>query len=86
MPPVYRMAVGMVLNTSYEQAAEEIPQDMNPAEYVINGPDYGGLMSRRYGVRNTGRAAAIVDGDSNISGSYQGERPVENVFEMLDAR
>lgn len=76
----------MVLNTAYERATEEIPPDTDPAEYVINGPDYGGFVSRRYGVRNTGRAAAIIviDADSNIAGVYQGEQPVEAVLEMLE--
>ena len=86
VPPIYWMTVGMVLNTAYERAAEEIPPEMDPAEYVVICPDYGGFVSRRYGIRNTGRAAAIVviDEDSNIAGSYQGERPVEVVLDRLD--
>lgn len=55
VPPVYWMSVGTVVNTAYERAAGEIPPDMDPAEHVIIGPDYGGFVSRRHGVRNTGR-------------------------------
>ena len=86
VPPVYWMTVGMVLNTAYERAAEEIPPGMDPSELVMICPDYGGFVSRRYGVRNTGRAAAIVviDEDSNIAGSYQDEQPVEAVLERLE--
>lgn len=59
---------------------------MDPAEYVIICPDWGGPVSRKYHARRTGRAAAIVvvDEDSNIAGSYQGERPVEAALRMLD--
>ncbi len=48
--------------------------------------DWGGRVGRDYGVRNTGRAAAIVvvDEDSNITVSYRGERPVEAVLEALE--
>lgn len=49
-------------------------------------PDWAGRVSRSYAVRNTGRAAAIVvvNEDSNVALSYQGERPVEAVLEALD--
>ena len=82
VPPLYWMTVGLVLNSAYEQAARELPPDVDPAEYLVILPDWGGRVSRDYGVRNTGRAAAIVvvDGDSNVTLSYQGERPVEAVL------
>ena len=86
VPSLYWMTVGLVLNSAYEQAARELPPDMDPADYLVILPDWGGRVSRDYGVRNTGRAAAIVvvDGDSNITVSYQGERPVEAVLEALE--
>lgn len=86
VPPVYWMTVGLVLNQAYERSIAEIPGGFDPVEYVIICPDYGGFVSRRYGARNTGRAAAItvVDRASRVAGSYQGARPVETVLEMLD--
>ena len=85
VPSLYWMTVGLVLNSAYEQAARELPPDVDPAEYLVILPDWGGRVSRDYGVRNTGRAAAIVvvDEDSNVTLSYQGERPVEAVLEAL---
>jgi hypothetical protein len=76
----------LVLGGAHEEARRELPPDADPAGYVVILPDWGGLVSRRYGARRTGRAAAIVvvDEDSNITGSYQGERPVEAVLEMLE--
>ena len=62
-----------------------MPPDADPAEYVVILPDWGGLVSRQYGVRNTGRAAAIVvlDGEGSVAATYQGERPVEKVLEVI---
>ena len=79
------MTVGLVLSSAYEQAAREVPEDADPAEYVVILPDWGGRVSRLYGVANTGRAAAIVvvDEGSNVALSYQGERPVEAVLGAL---
>ena len=86
VPPLYWMTVGSVLCSAYEQAARELPPDVDPADYLVLLPDWGGRVSRDYGVRNTGRAAAIVvlDGDSNVALSYQGERPVGAVLEALE--
>ena len=86
VPTLYWMTVGLVLGSAYEQAAGELPPGVDPADYLVILPDLGGRVSRNYGVRNTGRAAAIVvvDEDSDIAVSYQGERPVEAVLEALE--
>ena len=85
VPPVYWMTVGLVLGSAYDQATRELPPDVDPADYLVILPDWGGRASRDYGVRNTGRAAAIavVDENSEIALSYQGEKPVEVVLEAL---
>jgi AhpC/TSA family len=82
VPPFYWMSVGLILNQAYDGAAGELPPD---ADYVVILPDWGGLVSRDYGVKNTGRAAAIVvlDESSNVAASYQGERPMEAVLGMI---
>ncbi len=61
---------------------------MESADYVVILPDWGGLVSREYGVRRTDRAAAVVvvDEGSNVARSYQGERPVEAVLEVIASR
>ena len=85
VPPFYWMSVGLILNQAYDRAAEELPPDADPAKYVVILPDWGGLVSRRYDVGNTGRAAAIVvlDEGGSVAASYQGERPVETVLEVI---
>jgi hypothetical protein len=86
VPPLYWMTVNLVLGSAYEQAARELPPNADPAEYLVILPDWGGRVSREYGIRNTGRAAAIVvvDEGSNMGLSYQGERPVEAVLRVLE--
>ncbi len=86
VPTLYWMTVGLILNSAYEQAARELPPNVDPVEYLVILPDWGGRVSRDYGVRNTGRAAAIVvvDEDSSVTLSYQGERPVGAVLGALE--
>lgn len=88
LPPVYWLTVGLVLSTAYEKAASELPGEVDPADYVVILPDWGGLVSREYGVRRTDRAAAavVVDEGSNVVRAYQGERPVEAVLEVISGR
>lgn len=85
VPPLYWISVSLILNQAYDRAVEEVPPGVDPSEYVVILPDWGGRVSRAYGVRNTGRAAAIVvvDEDSNVALAYQGERPVEAVLAAL---
>jgi hypothetical protein len=85
VPPFYWMSVGLILGQAYDRAAGELPPDADPADYVVIFPDWGGLVSRQYDVGNTGRAAAIVvlDEDGSVAASYQGERPVESVLEVI---
>ena len=86
VPPVYWPTVNLVLASAYQQATSQLPPDSDPEDYIIILPDYGGFVSRRFGARNTGRAAAIavIDEDSNVVGNYQGEEPVEAVLQMLE--
>jgi hypothetical protein len=85
VPPFYWMSVGLILGQAYDRAAEELPPGADPAEYVVILPDWGGLVSRRYDVGNAGRAAAVVvlDEEGSVAASYQGERPVETVLEVI---
>ena len=77
--------MSLILNQAYDRATEELPPGVDPSGYVIILPHWGGRVSQASGARNTGRAAAIVvvDEDSNVTVSYQGERPVEAVIEAL---
>jgi hypothetical protein len=80
------MTVGLVLGSAYNLAARELPPDADPADYLVSIlPDWGGRVSRKYGARNTCRAAlAVLDEGSNFILSYQGERPVEALLGALE--
>ncbi|MGH3144275.1 MAG: redoxin domain-containing protein [Rubrobacter sp.] len=86
VPPLYWLSVSLILNQAYDRATDDLSRGVDPSEYVVILPDWGGRVSRAYGARNTGRAAVIVvvDEDSNVAVSYKGERPVEAVLEALD--
>jgi hypothetical protein len=85
VPPVYWSSVSLILNQAYDRATGELLPEVDPSEYAIILPDWNGRVSRAYGATNTGRAAAIVvvDEDSNVALSYQGERPGEAVLGAL---
>lgn len=86
VPPFYWMTVGLALGSAYEQTARELPADADPEEYVVILPDWGGRVTRDYGIKRSDRAAALVvlDRGSNVVLSYQGERPVEAVLGALE--
>jgi hypothetical protein len=68
------------------EVAREEPSGVDPAEYVLILQDWGGLISRRFGVRGDGREATVViiDENSDIVGFYQGGGPMEDVLRMLE--
>ena len=66
-------------------AREELP-GADPAEYVLILQDWGGLISRGFGVRGVDREAVVVviDENADIVGFYQGNEPVEEVLRLLE--
>ena len=86
VPPFYQPMAGPFLYQAYEQTSSRLPPQAEPADYVVILPDWSGRVSRAYGARRTDRAAAVVviDENSSIAGSYQGDQAVENVLEILD--
>ncbi len=77
-----------MLNTAYDTVAAELPPGTNAADYVVILPDWAGLVSRKYGVRDTGRAAVVfvIDEDSFITAAYRGENPVEVMLRALESK
>lgn len=75
VPTLYWGTVWIVLRGAYERTAAELPTGADPEEYVMILPDWGGRATRAFGLRDTGRAAAVavVEGGGRISGIHQGE-------------
>ena len=86
VPPVYWLTVSAIIGQAYEKAAREVPSGVDPGDYVLILQDWGGLISRRFGVRGVGQEAAVVviDGNVDIVGFYQGREPVEAVLQILE--
>ncbi len=90
VPPLYWLTASMMIGQAYEKAAREVAREgslgVDSAEYVLILQDWGGLISRRFGVRGVGREAAVVviDESAEIAGFYQGREPVEAVLRMQE--
>ncbi len=86
VPPIYWLTASVMVGQAYERASREIPSDFDPADYVVILQDWGGLISRRFGVRGVDRDAAVVviDENAEIAGFYQGREPIRAVLDALD--
>ena len=86
IPPLYWLTASVMIGQAYEKAAREAPPGADPAEYVLILQDWGGLISRRFGVRGVEREAVVVviDENADIVGFYQGNEPVEEVLRLLE--
>ena len=90
VPPLYWLTASVMVGQAYEKAAREVVREgspgVDPAEYILILQDWGGLISRRFGVRGVGREAAVVviDERAEIAGFYQGREPVAAVLRMLE--
>ena len=76
VPPLYWLTASVMIGQAYEKAVREVaregPSRVDPTEYVLILQDWGGLISRRFGVRSVGREAVVVviDGNADIVGFY----------------
>lgn len=86
VPTLYWGTVWIVLRQAYEKTAAELPPGVDPEEYVMILPDWGGRITRSFGLRDTGLVAAVamIDGDGWVSGVHQGEGLAELVLEWLE--
>ena len=90
IPSLYWLTASVMLGQAYEKAAREAAREglteVDPAGYPLVLQDWGGLMSRRFGMRGTDREAAVVVIDENaiVAGLYRGRERVEAVLWMLE--
>ena len=90
IPPLYWLTASLMVGQAYEKSAREVaregPPGAHPAEYVLILQDWGGLISRRFGVRGVGREAVVVviDENADIVGFYKGNEPMEDVLRLLE--
>jgi len=72
------MAEGIMLQ-AYQEASNELPDDMPVEDYMLLLPDWDGGVTRSVGLRDTNRKAgiAVLDSQGNILGVYQAEADPE---------
>ena len=75
-----------VLEQVYEQAAREIPKDLNPDDYIFLLPDWDGKVTKSFGVKHPDKTAAVVviDGNGIIVGSHQGPEPGKTTLRLVE--
>ena len=85
VPPLYWLTASVMVGQAHEKSAREELPGADPAEYVLILQDWGGLISRGFGVRGVDREAVVVviDENADIVGFYQGNEPVEEVLRLL---
>jgi hypothetical protein len=90
VPPLYWLTASVMIGQAHEKSAREVAREelpgADPAEYVLILQDWGGLISRRFGVRGVDREAVVVfiDENADVVGFYQGNEPVEEVLRLLE--
>jgi hypothetical protein len=85
IPRLLRGMVRPVLEQVYDQASQELPAGLNPADYVFLLPDWKGEVSKAFGVKDADKRAAlvVVDGDGRVVGSYQGPEPGKAMLHLV---
>ncbi|MEZ4770745.1 MAG: hypothetical protein R2844_20290 [Caldilineales bacterium] len=65
VPRLLQRAVKPLLEQAYDQAASQIPDGYDPADYVFLLPDWNGSLYKAFGVKNAEKIAAlvIIDGE-----------------------
>ena len=85
IPRLVRGIVENEMRKVFKETAAKLPKGINPVEYVILLPDWKGETVKALGLGDVHEtpAVAVIDGDGNIYGSYQGENLVEAALELL---
>jgi len=86
VPSIYWLTASMMIGQAYERASREIPPEVDPADYLLILQDWGGLISRKFGIRGVNREAAVIviDENANTAGFYQGRESVEAILGALE--
>lgn len=86
VPRLLHRMVRPFLEQVYEQASQEMPKGLDPADYIFLLPDWNGKVTKAFGVKNTDKTAAIVviDGQGTIVGSYQGPHPGPATLQLVE--
>ncbi|AHY47813.1 AhpC/TSA family [Rubrobacter radiotolerans] len=88
VPPLYWGVASMELDRAFRQAAAELPDGVDPKDYVVILPDWTGSTTRKYRARGARHEAVsvVVDADSTVLGTVEGDDPAEPILAALEGR
>lgn len=86
VPRILRRAARPILEQIYDQAAQQIPKGLDPADYIFLLPDWDGSVTKAFGVQNQDQTAVIVvvDRQGIVVGSHQGPEPGKAALALIE--
>lgn len=87
IPRLMRGMVRGIMDGAYQEAAKEVPNGRNPADYLILLPDWDNAIFEAYRVPDVGAYAAlvVVNGRGQIAASYHGPNTVQQAMTQVTA-
>jgi hypothetical protein len=85
IPRFVRKVTQTALEAAYDQSAQRLPADIDPADYVIILPDWDGKITKAYDMAKVvpGVGVALVDGSGILRGASRTSDPVASVRQWL---
>ena len=86
VPRFMRKMAQKMLYRAYEDAAKSIPDERDPADYIVLLPDWSGSVFKQFGVTDVTKKAlmVIVDHEGNIALRKQGGNLGKAALDELD--
>jgi hypothetical protein len=85
VPSLFHGMIKLALKRAYKAAAQGVPQDFDPADYVMILPDWTGSVAQQFGIGGTDKAAAVVlvDRAGKVQGVLQGSNLADQTINVL---
>jgi phytoene dehydrogenase-like protein len=85
VPKLFRRFAENAMKDSYKQAAFSLPAGMDPENYILILPDWDSNVTKGFGLGDTSKAfgLAVLDGNGNMVGTYQGSESESHALELL---
>jgi len=86
VPRLFRPMAQAALDKGYQDAAQRLPDGMDPERYILILPDWSGEVTGFTGFTGLDRqpGALLVASEGQILGSYQGPAAQEQILSWLD--
>lgn len=85
VPRIFRGLVESEMRRVFKENVAKLPKGVDPGEYLVLIPDWKGETVKALGLQDIrdAPAVALLDGEGNILGSYQGKGLAEATLELL---